>query len=85
VQTGVSVDSFDCPILQWSLHYNEPDPMIFKAIIYVESRFADMSVGNYNSYGSTTSCTAYNMDYDHSVLAPYQQYAAAADYAAHDY
>jgi hypothetical protein len=183
VQTGVSVDSFDCPILQWSAHYNEPDPMIFKAIIYVESRFADtsvacpnlpcgtpagwtaaesgcyglmqvvpacgddpnnvgllangqpnlttdmtssdwpgsifdpnvnveigisgvagnraqvekqfpgctvdqytmMAVGNYNSYGSTTSCTAYNTDYDNSVLAAYQQYATAADYAAHDY
>ncbi len=38
-QTGVSVDSFDCPILQWAAAYNEPDPMIFKAIIYVESRF----------------------------------------------
>jgi hypothetical protein len=43
-QTGVSVDAFDCPILQWAAHYNEPDPMIFKGIIYVESRFDDTAV-----------------------------------------
>lgn len=43
-QTGVSVDAFDCQILEWSAHYSEPDPMIFKAIIYVESRFDDTSV-----------------------------------------
>jgi hypothetical protein len=38
-QTGVSVDIADCPILEWSAKYGEPDPMVFKAIIYVESRF----------------------------------------------
>src|SRR5580692_5779569 len=43
-QTGVSVDAFDCPILEWAATYKEPDPMIFKAIIYVESRFDDTSV-----------------------------------------
>jgi hypothetical protein len=43
-QTGVSVDAFDCPILEWAAHYGEPDPMIFKAIVYVESRFDDTSV-----------------------------------------
>ncbi len=43
-QTGVSVDAFDCPILEWTAKYSEPDPMIFKAIIYVESRFDDTSV-----------------------------------------
>jgi hypothetical protein len=43
-QTGVSVDAFDCPILQWAAHYNELDPMIFKGIIYVESRFDDTAV-----------------------------------------
>jgi hypothetical protein len=182
-QTGVSVDAFDCPILEWSAKYAEPDPMIFKAIIYVESRFDDtsvacandpcgtptgwttqesgcyglmqvvpachddpddagllpggqpnlttdpsssawagsifnpqvnieigisgvagnraqvmrqfpgctvdqytmMAVGNYNSYGSTTSCTQYNSAYDTSVIAAYQQYAAAAEYPAHPY
>src|SRR5262245_49467645 len=38
-QTGVSVDSFDCQILDATAKYGEPDAMIFKAIIYVESRF----------------------------------------------
>jgi len=182
-QTGVSVDAFDCPILKWSAAYGEPDPMIFKAIIYVESRFdqaavgcpndpcgipsgwttsetgcfglmqvvpacgptpndagllpngqpnletntsasdwggsifnpdnnieigisgvADnrkqemqkfpgcttdqytmMAIGDYNSYGSTKSCTVYNTTYDSAVLAAYQQYATAAGYAAHAY
>lgn len=182
-QTGVSVDAFDCPILEWSAAYDEPDPMIFKAIIYVESRFdykavacpnlpcmippgwtaaesgcfglmqvvpacggdpgdagllasghpdltTDMSasgwpdsifnpennihagiggvagnraqvekmfpgcttdqytmmaVGNYNSYGSTKSCTQVNQAYDDSVLMAYKQYAAAAGYPAHAY
>jgi Transglycosylase SLT domain len=182
-QTGVSVDAFDCPILEWTAKYNEPDPMVFKAIIYVESRFDDtsvacpnlpcgtpsgwttaesgcyglmqvvpacgddpndagllpngqpnlttdptssgwagsifnpeinieigisgvagnraqvmkqfpgctvqqytmMAVGNYNSYGSTTSCTQYNSAYDTGVIAAYQQYATAAGYAAQSY
>jgi len=182
-QTGVSVDAFDCPILTWAAAYSEPDPMIFKAIIYVESRFdqlavacpnmpcgtpsgwtsqesgcyglmqvvpacgddpgdagllpsghpnltTDMSssgwagsifnpevniqigisgvagnraqvvkqfpgctvdqytlmaVGNYNSYGSTKSCTQYNTTYDDAVLMAYEQYAAAAGYPAHAY
>src|SRR5277367_2155328 len=43
-QTGVSVDAFDCQVLTWTAKYNEPDAMIFKAIIYVESRFDDTSV-----------------------------------------
>jgi hypothetical protein len=182
-QTGVSVDAFDCQILKWAATYNEPDPMVFKAIIYVESRFDDtsvacpnlpcgtpagwtaaesgcyglmqvvpacggdpnkagllpnghpnlttdmtssgwagsifnpdvnieigisgvagnrtqvekqfpgctvdqytmMAVGNYNSYGSTKSCTQYNTAYDNAVIMAYQQYAAAAGYAAHKY
>ncbi len=182
-QTGVSVDAFDCEILTWTAHYAEPDAMIFKAIIYVESRFdqtsvacpnnpcgtpsgwtsaetgcfglmqvvpacggtpdnagllanghpnletkasasgwagsifnpdnnihvgiagvADnrkqekakfsgctedqytlMAIGDYNSYGSTKSCTVYNTAYDKTVLDAYQQYAAAAGYAAHAY
>ncbi len=182
-QTGVSVDAFDCPILQWTAAYDEPEPMIFKAIIYVESRFDDtsvacsndpcgtpsgwtamesgcfglmqvvpacgddpndagllangqpnlttdmtqsgwagsifnpnvnieigisgvagnrkqeeakfpgctvdqytlMAVGDYNSYGSTMSCTVYNATYDDAVLMAYQQYATAAGYPAHTY
>jgi hypothetical protein len=182
-QTGVSVDAFDCPILEWTARYAEPDAMIFKAIIYVESRFDEkavacpnlpcntppgwtaaesgcfglmqivpacggtpngagllpnghpnmttdpsaslwsgsvfnpeinveigiagiagnraqevqkfpgctadqytmMAIGDYNSYGSTTSCTSYNTSYDDTVLAAYHQYATAAGYAAHPY
>jgi hypothetical protein len=182
-QTGVSVDAFDCQILKWTAQAAEPDPMIFKAIIYVESRFdatsvacpnlpcgtpngwtaaesgcyglmqivpacggvtnspgllpsghpdlektmtasdwtssvfnpdvnirigiagvADnrsqemkkfvgctvdqytmMAIGDYNSYGSTKSCTVYNTAYDNLVLQAYHQYATAAGYAAHGY
>jgi hypothetical protein len=182
-QTGVSVDAFDCPILKWAAYYKEPDPMIFKAIIYVESRFDQtavacpndpcgtpagwtaaesgcfglmqvvpacggdpndagllangqpnlttspsatgwagsifnpdnnihigiagvagnraqvekqfpgctvdqytlMAVGNYNSYGSTKSCTVYNTAYDDPLVVAYKQYAAAAGYPGHSY
>jgi hypothetical protein len=38
-QTGVSADAFDCEIVTSAAKHAEPDPMIFKAIIYVESRF----------------------------------------------
>jgi hypothetical protein len=183
MQTGVSVDAFDCPILEWTAKYGEPDAMIFKAIIYVESRFdqtsvacpnlpcgtpsgwtADesgcfglmqvvpacgptpndagllpsghpdlttdtssaawagsifnpennieigiagvagnraqekqkfsgctedqytmMAIGDYNSYGSTKSCTQYNTAYDDVVIMAYQQYAQAAGWPAHGY
>jgi hypothetical protein len=43
-QTGVSVDAFDCEILTAAAKYHEPDPMIFKAIIYHESRFDKKAV-----------------------------------------
>jgi len=183
MQTGISVDSFDCQILKWSAKNNEPDPMLFKAIIYVESRFdatsvgctnmpcgmpmgwssdetgcfglmqivpacggapnapgllangqpdlvkdmsnagwsgsvfnpdvnieigiagfadnraqemkkfpgcsADqytmMAMGDYNSYGSTKSCTEINTDYSNLVLPAYKQYATAAGYTPHSY
>jgi len=42
---GNSVDVYDCPILAYTAKYNEPDAMIFKAIIYVESRFQFDAVG----------------------------------------
>ncbi len=182
-QTGVSVDAFDCQVLTYAAMYQEPDPMIFKAVMYVESRFDQTSVacpnlpcgqpagwstteagclglmqivpacngtpnnvgllanghpnmetdtsasdwatsifnpdvnidvgvfglsdnrrqekmkfagctddqytlmalGDYNSYGSTTSCTQVNQTYDDLVIAAYQQYATAANYAAHPY
>ena len=42
---GNSVDMYDCPILTHTAKYNEPDAMIFKAIIYVESRFQFDAIG----------------------------------------
>ncbi len=181
-QTGVSVDAFDCEILEWTAKQNEPDAMLFKAIIYVESRFdqlavacpnepcgvpngwtsaetgcyglmqivpacgppddlgllpnghpnleqsssasgwagsvfnpainiqlgiagiADnraqekqkfsgctedqytmMAIGDYNSYGSTKSCTVYNTDYTSIVLDAYQEYSTAAGWTPHPY
>ena len=44
-QTGISADAFDCEILDAAVKYNEPDPMMFKAIIYTESRFDYKSIG----------------------------------------
>jgi hypothetical protein len=44
-QTGVSVDAFDCAILEAVSKHHEPDPMIIKAIIYAESRFDHLAVG----------------------------------------
>jgi hypothetical protein len=180
---GNSVDMYDCPILDFTAKYDEPDAMIFKAIVYVESRFqfdavgctgnsgccperhwtgnecaclgamqsgpacdgssplglladghvdlatdqssADwansvfnpevnielgiagiagnraqakqqfpgcteeqytlMAIGNFNSYGSTKSCTEYNTTYDDAVLDAYQQYSAASGWPAHAY
>lgn len=180
---GNSVDMYDCPILTFTAKYGEPDAMVFKAIIYVESRFqfdavgctsntgccpqsswtdaecaclgamqtgpqcggtsnlgllpnghpdldtdqtsADwasscfnpevniemgiagiagnraqvkkqfpgctedqytmMAIGNFNSYGSTKSCTDYNTTYDNAVIDAYKQYSAASGWAAHSY
>jgi hypothetical protein len=41
----LSVDIYDCPILEYTAQYDEPDAMIFKAIVYVESRFQYDAVG----------------------------------------
>ena len=188
---GLSVDIDDCPIIEFAAKYNEPDPMVFKAIIYVESRFqydavgctgngpccpargwtasecgclgamqtgpwcdssnlpagctatghgllpnghvdmetnpnsenwansvfnpvvnielgiagiacnraqakaaftgcsedqyTMMAVGNFNSYGSTQSCTEYNFEYDTAVLDAYNSYSTAAGWPAHPY
>jgi len=177
--SGVDEDAYDCEVLKYTTQFNEPDPMIFKAIIYVESRFdytavgcpdacppcpagwsaeecgcvglmqsmapscswdksvvtylpnghpdmetdptaanwansvfnpdvnikagiqvaSDnrvrmqqnfpgctreqytlMSIGEFNSYGSTKSCTAYNSDYTTAVLSAYHTFATAAGY-----
>jgi hypothetical protein len=188
---GLSVDLDDCPILEFTAKYNEPDAMIFKAIVYVESRFqydavgctgngpccpeigwsaaecaclgvmqtgpacgsptlpegctssalgllpnghpnletnpntenwansvfnpvvnielgiagiacnraqvkqqfpgctedqyTMMAIGNFNSYGSTQSCTVFNFDYGTAVLAAYNEYSTAAGWPAHPY
>jgi hypothetical protein len=179
---GLSVDTDDCPILEFTAKYGEPDAMIFKAIIYVESRFqydavgctsnppccpeigwsgtecaclglmqtgpecgptsglgldgghpnlttnpatgdwansvfnpevnielgirgiagnraqvkeqfpgctedqyTMMAIGNFNSYGSTQSCTVFNFDYDTAVIEAYDEYSAAAGWPAHPY
>jgi Transglycosylase SLT domain len=182
-QTGVSADAFDCQVLKWSAAFKEPDPMIFKAIMYGESRFDQkasacpnlpcniptgwdagecgcyglmqivpacgglandagllpnghpnmttdtsssawstsifnpdvnievgigavagnraqvvkqfpgcttdqytmMAIGNYANYGSTKSCTQVNTTYLSQLLITYKQYAAAANYPAHNY
>jgi hypothetical protein len=182
-QTGISADAFDCQILKYTAQYGEPDAMIFKAIIYVESRFDQfsvactnnpcgipsgwstsetgcfglmqivpacgpppnnlgllpnghpnltqdtsspdwpgsvfnpdvnvqvgiygvsdnrkqekqkfsgctedqytmMAIGDYNSYGSTQSCTVYNSAYDSIVLDAYNQYSDAAGWPKHSY
>ncbi len=48
-------------------------------------QYTMMAVGNYNSYGSTTSCTSYNSAYDTGVIAAYEMYSAAAKWPAHAY
>jgi hypothetical protein len=178
-----NVDGYDCDILAATTKYGEPDAMIFKAIIYVESRFAFdstgctnypcniptgwtgtesqcfglmqivlacggypnsggllpnghpnlttdpgsanwptsiynpsvnidlgiwgvsdnrrqekqkfsgctedqytlMAIGDYNSYGSTKSCTVYNTTYDNLVLDAYRRYSQEAGWSAHPY
>jgi short-subunit dehydrogenase len=180
---GNSVDMYDCPILTFTAKYAEPDAMVFKAIMYVESRFqydsvgctgntgccpqygwsgnecgclgamqtgpscggsntlgllanhhpdlstdpsspdwanscfnpmvntelgvagiagnrmqvkqmfpgctedqyTMMAVGNFNNYGSTHSCTDYNMTYDNAVIDAYKMYSTAAGWPAHPY
>jgi len=48
-------------------------------------QYTMMAIGDYNSYGSTMSCTQYNTGYDDTILTAYRQYATAAGYAAHGY
>src|SRR5262249_36639066 len=50
---GNSVDSYDCPILAFTAKYSEPDAMVFKAIVYVKSRFQYDAVG---CTGNTGCC-----------------------------
>jgi hypothetical protein len=50
-----------------------------------EDQYTMMAVGNFNSYGSTKSCTDYNMTYDNAVLDAYRQYSSASGWPAHSY
>jgi hypothetical protein len=50
-----------------------------------EDQYTLMAIGNYNSYGSTKSCTVYNTAYDNEVLKTYRLYAQAAGWPAHPY
>ncbi len=50
-----------------------------------EDQYTMMAIGNFNSYGSTQSCTVYNFPYDSSVLDAYNMYASAAGWPAHPY
>jgi len=43
--SGVPVDRYDCQILRYAEVYGEPDAMIFKAIMDVESNFEHDAVG----------------------------------------
>jgi hypothetical protein len=44
-----------------------------------------MAIGNFNSYGSTKSCTVYNFAYDTAVVDAYKTYSTAAGWPAHPY
>jgi hypothetical protein len=48
-------------------------------------QYTMMAIGNYNSYGSTKSCTQYNTTYANLVVDAYRQYSKAAGYPAHAY
>jgi hypothetical protein len=50
-----------------------------------DEQYTMMAIGNYNSYGSTQSCTEWNFDYRDYVLIGYDMYVAAAGYAPVDY
>lgn len=50
-----------------------------------EEQYTLMAIGNYNNYGSTQSCTTYNINYDNLVLAQYHVYSAASGWHEHAY
>lgn len=50
-----------------------------------EEQYTLMAVGDYNSYGSTKSCTQYNTTYDEPMLDAYKMYSTAAGYPQHPY
>lgn len=48
-----------------------------------EDQYTMMAIGNFNSYGSTKSCTVYNTQYDSAVLDAYKSYSTASGWPAH--
>ncbi len=50
-----------------------------------EDEYTLMAIGDYNSYGSTKSCTVYNTTYDDAVLTTYTLYSQQSGWAAHPY
>lgn len=50
-----------------------------------EEQYTLMAIGNYNHYGSTTACDAYNTEYCDAVLKYYHQYSAAAGWSERSY
>ena len=50
-----------------------------------EEQYTCLAIGNYNSYGSTRSCTEFNFDYRDYVLIGYDMYAEAAGYDSRPY
>lgn len=50
-----------------------------------EDQYTLMAIGDYNSYGSTKSCTVFNTAYDDEVLKTYVKYSQEAGWPAHPY
>lgn len=50
-----------------------------------DDQYTMMAIGNFNSYGSTQSCTVYNFAYDTAVVDAYTTYSTAAGWPAHPY
>jgi hypothetical protein len=50
-----------------------------------EDQYTLMALGNLSSHGSTKGCTVYNQDYIDYIMPAYEEYSAAAGYAAHPY
>jgi len=50
-----------------------------------EEQYTLMAIGEYNSYGTTQSCTEINNGYVEAVLEAYDEYSAASGWPARDY
>jgi hypothetical protein len=50
-----------------------------------EEQYTMMAIGEYNSYGTTVSCTEYNSDYTTHVLEAYHEYSVASGWPERTY